>query len=159
MRRLGVILGLLVAIAGITACASSDVPDSVPRTFELAVPGDDVVLPSRLVVDDRTGLVTMAQAQLDPGFDAPEGVSNPPGNLRRLVVRWLGAWCDLETIVRVEPVAGGLSILENTRLEEEICFPDGQPPVVVLDVPRWVVLDVSVAVPADAVSFERGVRP
>lgn len=145
MRPTRGLFGLLLVLALTIGCEAGRPIDPGPRTFEFTLAGDDLIDPVRIVVDDRTGLVARAQAQIVLGFELVEGVTNPPGQPNRLVVAWLGGMCDLETVVLLEASGPGLRVGTRTTEAGGACLLAG--------ITRWVVLDFAVPAPAEAIVF------
>lgn len=102
-------IGVLVLLMAVTPLSA--VIDQ--GRFETRFPGRGFVLPLRVVLEDRTGLVA-GLARWEAGRRLDEGVENAPGNDRILVVSLFGGCGDHLTRLTFERVEGGFRIEERT---------------------------------------------
>jgi hypothetical protein len=81
--------------------------------FETWLPGWDGVSPTRVVLEDHTGLVK----GISPAYPAQlhDGVTNLRGNGRVLFVQWLGGCDDPLTTLTLDRTDLGYRLLERTQ--------------------------------------------
>jgi hypothetical protein len=101
---------------------------------QVTVPGGELHDPLPVTLEDRTGWVT--DMGVAPPHDVPDGVTNPVGDPRRLIVTWLGGLCDESVRLTVETgPQDTLRVLVGTDRPDG-CLLAGVMRTVVVDVDR-----------------------
>jgi hypothetical protein len=118
--RLGLCV-VVLAMAGLAACESSDEPG--PRAIDGVFPatGELPQLPFR--VADRTGGVR-AVSLGDPN-DPLEGINPVPGRDDALSVIWIGGMCDRRVLVTLDRAADGMDLHVATERDFGGCLMAG----------------------------------
>lgn len=95
---------LVMAVTPLSAITSGGV-------FEIWLPGDEHVTPTRVALHDTTGLVRF----ISSAHSAPNGVSNPNGDQRTLQVGWIGGCDDPRTTLTFTSGGPGYRLTEQTE--------------------------------------------
>lgn len=114
---------------------------SAERTFQLELPGRELVDPLAVLVVDRASIVVGIGPA--PG-GAPDGVTLQPGRTDALVVTWLAGMCDRLATLTLEARFGGYTITEQT---------DRAGSCLLAGVGRSVVLQLGRPISAESVEF------
>ena len=83
-----------------------------PGRHEARFPGREHIAPLPVVLDDRTGLVA-GMALSTPTIE--DGVTNPAGDERSLLVSWLGGACDHRVWMLFERADSGFRLAMRTE--------------------------------------------